>query len=191
MSEAKYVRRSLQALSDELADRGHEACPTTVADLLHDLDYHLYVNVKRFTGPPHPDRDRQFCYIERLVGELGAAGLPILSVDAKKKELIGNFANGGRAWGQEGEQVNAHDFLTDTLCRAAPWACTTYWQTRAMSWSARRRTRRCSRWRRWRAGGCGAVATARRGQASCCCWRTRAAATASGRGCGRKPCRNW
>jgi hypothetical protein len=121
MTEAKYVRRSLQALSDELADRGHEACPTTVADLLAGLDYHLYVNVKRFTGPPHPDRDPQFGYIEALIGEFRAARLPILSVDTKKKELVGNFANAGRAWGDEPEQVNAHDFLTDALCRAAPY----------------------------------------------------------------------
>lgn len=60
MNEAKYVRRSLQHLSAELADLGHAACPATVADLLRELDYRPRVNVKRFTGPYHPDRDRQF-----------------------------------------------------------------------------------------------------------------------------------
>src|SRR5216684_6414569 len=59
MSEALYVRRSLQHLSDELAELGHAACPTTVADLLEDLGYRLRVNVKRLTGPYHPDRDTQ------------------------------------------------------------------------------------------------------------------------------------
>jgi len=121
MTEAKYVRRSLQALSDELADLGHAACPDTVADLLRDLGYNLYVNVKRFTGPPHPDRDTQFRYIEALVEEFRVEGLPILSVDTKKKELIGGFANAGAAWGEQPQEVNAHDFLTDALCRAVPY----------------------------------------------------------------------
>jgi hypothetical protein len=121
MTEAKYVRTSLQTLSDALAERGHAACPTTIADLLRDLDYRLYVNVKRLTGPPHPDRDRQFRYLSGLVDDFRAQGLPILSVDAKKKELVGDFANAGRAWGDEAEEVNAHDFLSDALYRAVPY----------------------------------------------------------------------
>ena len=121
MSEALYVRRSLQHLSDELAELGHAACPTTVADLLGDLDYRLRVNVKRMTGPYHPDRDTQFRYLGSLVDLFREEGWPILSVDAKKKELVGNFANPGATWVQEPYQVNAHDFLTDALCRAAPY----------------------------------------------------------------------
>jgi hypothetical protein len=121
MTEAKYVRRSLQALRDELADLGHAACPDTVADLLRDLGYNLYVNVKRFTGPPHPDRDTQFRYLEALVEEFRVEGLPILSVDTKEKELIGGFANAGAAWGEQPQEVNAHDFPTDALCRAVPY----------------------------------------------------------------------
>ena len=121
MSQDKYARRSLQALSDDLADRGHQACPSTVACLLRDLGYNLHVNVKRFTGPPHPDRDRQFGHIRREIEEFSSGGLPILSVDTKKKELVGDFANGGRAWGVGGEGVNAHDFPSDALCRAAPY----------------------------------------------------------------------
>jgi len=121
MTEDKFVRRSLRALSDELAARGHAACPTTVAALLRDLGYNLHVNVKRFTGPPHPDRDRQFRYIEGLIAEFRAEGLPILSVDTKKKELVGNFANGGRAWVAGPDEVNAHDFRSDALCKAVPY----------------------------------------------------------------------
>jgi len=121
MTEAKYVRRSLQALSDELADLGHAACPDTVADLLRDLGYNLYVNVKRFTGPPHPDRDTQFRYIEALVEEFRVEGLPILSVDTKEKGRIGGFANAGAAWGEQPQEVNAPDFPTDALCRAVPY----------------------------------------------------------------------
>jgi hypothetical protein len=121
MSEAKYVRRSLQTLSGELAELGHAACPNTVGDLLRDLDYRLRVNVKRFCGPYHPDRDQQFLFIEGLVSAFREEGLPVLSVDAKKKELIGNFANAGATWRREADEVNAHDFLTDALYRGAPY----------------------------------------------------------------------
>jgi Rhodopirellula transposase DDE domain len=121
MTEAKFVRRSLRSLSDGLAELGHAACPTTVAAMLRELGYHLRVNVKRITGPYHPDRDRQFRYIEGLIAEFRAAGLPVLSVDTKKKELVGNFCNGGRSWVEEPYEVNAHDFLTDAVCRAVPY----------------------------------------------------------------------
>jgi hypothetical protein len=121
MTADKYVRRSLQTLSDELARLAHPACPTTVADLLRDLKYNLHVNVKRFTGPPHPDRDRQFHYIEDLVAQFRAEGWPILSVDTKKKELIGDFKNAGAVWCQTGTEVNAHDFRSDACCRAVPY----------------------------------------------------------------------
>src|SRR5947199_303005 len=69
----------------------------------------------------HPDRDRQFRYIEGVIEQFRAGGLPILSVDAKKKELVGNFGNGGRAWVTADDEVNAHDFLSDALCRSVPY----------------------------------------------------------------------
>jgi hypothetical protein len=121
MKQDKFVRRSLQTLSNELADLNHQACPTTVAGLLRELGYNLRVNVKRITGPYHPDRDRQFCYIEGLIEEFRVAGLPILSVDTKKKELVGNFGNDGQCWVEEPFAVNAHDFLTDAVCKAVPY----------------------------------------------------------------------
>ena len=121
MTADKYVRRSLQTLSNELDRLGHQACPTTVAELLRDLDYNLHVNIKRFTGPAHPDRDSQFRYIESMIEEFRAEGWPILSVDTKKKELIGNFKNSGAVWCQTGAEVNAHDFLSDAWCRAVPY----------------------------------------------------------------------
>ena len=120
MTEARYVRCSLQHLSDALAELGHAACPNTVADLLRDLDYRLRVNVKRLTGPYHPQRDTQFHYLRSLVDWFREEGWPILSVDTKKKELVGNFANDGTIWLQEPYEVNAHDFLTDAQCRIAP-----------------------------------------------------------------------
>ena len=76
----------------------HPASPPTVAGLLRDQKYNLHVNVKRLTGPPHPDRDQQFRHIQEKIAEFRTEGWPILSVDSKKKELIGNFRNAGAAW---------------------------------------------------------------------------------------------
>jgi hypothetical protein len=121
MSDALYVRRSLQHLSDALAERGHAACPTTVAGLLEDLGYSLRVNVKRLTGPYHPDRDKQFHHLGSWVEVFREEGWPILSVDAKKKELVGNFKNPGATWVPQPYDVNAHDFLSDAQYRAAPY----------------------------------------------------------------------
>jgi hypothetical protein len=121
MSEALYVRRSLQYLSDQLAERGHAACPTTVAALLADQGYRLRVNVKRLTGPYHPDRDKQFRHLGAWVDLFREEGWPILSIDTKKKELVGNFAHAGAVWLEEPYQVNVHDFLSDAQYRVAPY----------------------------------------------------------------------
>ena len=121
MTEAKYTRRSLRTLSGELAEFGHVAGPDTVADLLRDLGYRLRVNVKRLSGPYHPDRDAQFTFIEGLVAAFREEGLPILSAGTKKKELVGNFKNAGVTWRQEADEVNAHDFPSEARYRAAPY----------------------------------------------------------------------
>jgi len=121
MTTDKFVRRSLQTLSDELGRCGHFASPTTVANLLGDLDYNLHVNVKRFTGPAHPDRNRQFLFIEEMIAQFRAEGWPILSVDSKKKELIGNFNNAGATWCTSGAEVNVHDFLSAAEYKAVPY----------------------------------------------------------------------
>jgi Rhodopirellula transposase DDE domain len=121
MSGDKYVRRSLQTLSDELAELGHSASPTTVGDLLRELDYKLRVNFKRLTGPAHRDRDLQFRHLGGLIDEFRAEGLPILSIDAKKKELVGLFDNAGERWLRASCDVNAHDFLSDAECRVTPY----------------------------------------------------------------------
>ncbi len=126
MASTKYCRRSLRHLSAALADLGHAACPATVANLLREQDYALHVNIKRFTGPAHADRDLQFLYLGDWVDLFTLAGLPIISVDTKKKELIGNFANAGATWSLQGDEVNAHDFRQDALCRAAPYGIYDY-----------------------------------------------------------------
>jgi Rhodopirellula transposase DDE domain len=121
MTKQKWVRLSLQRLSELLAEQGHALDPKTVRRLLRKLDYSLRANRKRFTGPPHPDRDRQFRYIARQKRRFLAAGWPVISVDTKKKELIGNFKNPGQTWCQQAEEVNAYDFRTDAFGRASPY----------------------------------------------------------------------
>jgi hypothetical protein len=116
------VRSSLRELSGRLAERGHAASPPTVGRLLKGLDYALHVNAKkREARATHPDRDRQFTHLADQRQAFAAAGQPVISVDTKKKELIGNFKNAGRAWSRAAEAVNVHDFRQDSLGRAVPY----------------------------------------------------------------------
>jgi hypothetical protein len=121
-SEQKWVRSSLRHLSARLRAVGHAASPPTVGRLLRTLDYALHVNAKqREARATHPQRNEQFEYIAAQRETFTAAGWPIVSVDSKKKELIGNFRNAGRSWGHEAEAVNVHDFPQDALGRAVPY----------------------------------------------------------------------
>lgn len=120
MSELKWVRSSLRHLSAALAP-AHAVSPPTVGRLLAQLGYSLKANVKRLAGATHPDREQQFEYLEGQVQAFRQAGLPIISVDTKKKELIGNFKNAGRRWCQTAEAVNEHDFAQDALGKAVPY----------------------------------------------------------------------
>jgi hypothetical protein len=130
MTTIKYARRSLRQLARELADWGHAAAPTTVAELLRECDYALHVNVKRFTGPAHAERDAQFHSLQDWIELFTEESLPIISVDSKKKELIGNFANAGSAWSLAGDEVNAHDFRQDASYRAVPYGIYDYLSNR-------------------------------------------------------------
>jgi len=121
MSEQKWQRKSLRQLVEEMAQIGHWVSHTTIERLLKDLDYSLKANAKRLAGAEHPDRDQQFEYIQQQRQAFGAAGLPIISVDTKKKEWIGNFKNPGQTWRQEAEAVLDHDFEQDALGKAVPY----------------------------------------------------------------------
>lgn len=121
MSAQKWQRSSLRHLSTELSRKEHPVSHTTVGRLLEGMDYSLKANVKRQAGKSHPDRDRQFEYIEQQTQAFLAAGWPVISVDTKKKELIGNFKNAGRVWCQEADVVNDHDFEHDALGKAVPY----------------------------------------------------------------------
>lgn len=120
MSEKKWVRRSLRQLSRALQTEGFQASAMTVRRLLRETGYSLKGNQKENTSP-HPERDRQFRYIARVKQCFLGAGHPVVSIDMKKKELIGNFKNAGRTWCQETERVNVHDFRSDALGLAAPY----------------------------------------------------------------------
>lgn len=121
MSETKWQRSSLRHLSEQLRQQGHAIRHTTVERLLKDQDYSLKANEKRLAGSQHPDRDQQFEYIEGMKAAYQAAHLPVISVDGKKKERIGNFKNAGRVWCQIAEAVNDHDFDDQTLGKAVPY----------------------------------------------------------------------
>ena len=121
MNKEKWLRSSLRHLSDSLKAQGHVACPNTVGRLLKQMNYSLKANVKRQAGKQHPDRNTQFEYIESQKQYFLSKGWPIISIDVKKKEQIGNFKNNGQVWCLEAERVNDHDFKSDALGRAVPY----------------------------------------------------------------------
>ena len=118
-----WTSRSLHNLAEELAKEGHRVCPTVVGDLLRGLGYSLQANSKTREGGQHIDRDAQFHYINAQAEAFLATHEPIISVDTKKKELVGNFKNNGRQWRAKGrpELVNVHDFVDPKLSRAVPY----------------------------------------------------------------------
>ncbi len=119
MSEQKWVRSSLRQLSQRLGNLGHSVSPPTGGRLLRHLGYSLRVNVKKLeASASHPERAKQFDHIEVQKQRFQSANWPIISVDTKKKELIGNFKNAGQAWGQQPDYVNVHDFPPEALGKA-------------------------------------------------------------------------
>jgi len=118
-----WTTRSLRNLVNELAKKGHMVCPTVVSDLLRGMGYSLQANSKTREGSRHIDRDAQFQYINTQATVFLAENEPVISVDTKKKELVGNFKNNGREWRPKGtpELVNVHDFIDPKLSRAVPY----------------------------------------------------------------------
>jgi hypothetical protein len=123
MGPLLWTSRSLRNLVTELAKTGHEVCPTVVGHLLHDMGYSLQANSKTREGSRHIDRNAQFEYINTQAKAFLRADEPVISVDTKKKELVGNFKNNGREWRPKGEPdaVNVHDFIDPKLSRAVPY----------------------------------------------------------------------
>jgi hypothetical protein len=121
MGRASWVRSSLRRLKDALGRQGYRVDHCTVRKLLKNMGFTLKRNQKRRGGSQQPARDAQFRYIAAQRAAFASAGLPVISIDTKQKELIGNFRNQGRAWRREPLQVNEHDFTSAAECRAVPF----------------------------------------------------------------------
>ena len=110
----------LEQICDRLKQLDIMVCPNTVRRLLDVLGYALHANRKSLSGPQSPERDGQFRYIQHQRQQFAQSGLPIVSVDTKKKELVGSFKNAGRVWSQEAPLVNDHDFRSQAKGIAIP-----------------------------------------------------------------------
>lgn len=123
MSPLRWTCKGLRRLASELRAIGHKISHTVVGELLKGEKFSLQANRKTREGDSHPDRDAQFSHINASVSHALAEQQPVISVDTKKKELVGNFKNGGREWRPQGdpEEVRMHDFLIKELGRAVPY----------------------------------------------------------------------
>ena len=119
----RWTAKSVRNLAEELRELGHEVHFTSVAKLLRQLGYSLQANRKTKEGAQHPDRDAQFEHINATVKAAIDEAQPVISVDTKKKELVGDFKNGGREWAPKGEPVpvRVHDFKDKELGKAIPY----------------------------------------------------------------------
>lgn len=122
-SPLRWSSKSTRKLAEELNNMGHKVSHSTVAVLLSDLGYSLQGNKKIIEGESHPDRNAQFEYINKKTQEYQQNGQPVISVDTKKKELVGNFKNGGREYRRKGdpERVRSHDFKIEELGKVNPY----------------------------------------------------------------------
>jgi hypothetical protein len=122
-SPLRWTCKSTTRLAEELTRQGHPASPSTVGRLLRAAGYSLQGNRKTKEGGSHPDRDAQFEHINATVEAFQRSGQPVISVDTKKKELVGDFKNGGREWRPSGEpeEVRVHDFMDKEMGKAIPY----------------------------------------------------------------------
>ena len=121
VSGLKWTHRTTAKLAHELRGLGIHVCPQTVARLLKAMGYSLRVNHKKLAGASHPNRDQQFRYITELRERCATDSIPVISVDTKKKELVGAFRNPGAKWDRSPELVNDHDFPSDAEGLAIPY----------------------------------------------------------------------
>jgi transposase len=119
----RWTAKSTRKLATELGRQGYQIGDRKVAQLLHQLGYSLQANAKTLEGKQHPDRNAQFEYVHALVKEFLEQGLPVISVDTKKKELVGNYSNRGQEWHPQGEpqKTLVHDFPDKELGKAIPY----------------------------------------------------------------------
>ncbi len=122
-SPLRWTRKSTTTLAEELVQQGYQISSSKVGELLSDLDYSLQSNKKTKEGSHHPDRNEQFEYINEQVKQFQAEEQPVISVDTKKKENLGNFKNSGQEWRpkKQPRQVNAHDFPDKERGKVVPY----------------------------------------------------------------------
>ena len=134
MSALRWTNQSTPAIAEELTRQGHPVSDKTVARCLRKMGYSMQLNQKTREGPPHRDRDQQFRYLNRQVACFRKSGDPVLSVDTKKKELVGAFKNGGRTWRPKGDphRVNVHDFPSQAEGKAIPYGAYEIGEDRAV-----------------------------------------------------------
>lgn len=134
MNALRWTNQSTQSMAEELTRRGHPVSDKTVARCLREMEYSLQLNRKTKEGPQHPNRDAQFRYINRQEAMFRASGDPVISVDTKKKELVGAFQNKGRTWRRQGQpyKVNVHDFPSQAEGKAIPYGTYDVLQDRAV-----------------------------------------------------------
>jgi len=122
-SPLRWTCKSTHKLADELGARGHRVSARTVAELLVGMDYSLQATSKQVEGAQHPDRDGQFRYLNEQAHRHLADSQPVISVDTKKKEVVGNLANKGREWQPKGApvRVDVHDFPDPNIGKAIPY----------------------------------------------------------------------
>jgi hypothetical protein len=122
-SALRWICKSTRSIAEELSAQDHPVSHMKVAQILHDLDYSLQSNRKTLEGIDHPDRDAQFRHINLTVKKCLGQAIPVISVDTKKKELIGNYDNAGRQWRTTKQpiQVQGHDFPGPEIARAFPY----------------------------------------------------------------------
>ncbi len=121
MGRRKWSRKSIRTVGDELRSHNIPICPNTTSKLLKILEYSLKSNRKEIAETQHPDRDQQFKIIAQMKARFQNANLPIISVDSKKKELVGNFKNPGKIWCKESDKVYTHDFRSQASGIANPY----------------------------------------------------------------------
>ena len=123
MTPLRWTAKSLRRLAEQLREQGHQVSATLVGRLLREAGYSLQANAKTLEGAQHPDRDAQFRHIHDRVAAALATGIPVVSVDCKKKELVGQYKNNGKQYRPTGdpEQVNVHDFMDKQPGKAIPF----------------------------------------------------------------------
>nr|CBX27847.1 hypothetical protein N47_C19050 [uncultured Desulfobacterium sp.] len=133
-SPLRWTCKSVRNLAQELKNMGHNTSHRMVAELLHEMEYSLQANRKILEGDSHPDRDEQFEFIHQKVTDFQSRSQPVISVDTKKKELVGDFRNNGSELHPKGnpEKVRVHDFMIPSLGKVAPYGV--YDQTQNSGW---------------------------------------------------------